>query len=616
MAPAARQRPGAWPHRWRVGKMQRDTGAGAPQAHSGPDLAKLAVIYPRQSSLEQVRENVQSTARQMALREQAIAHGFPPERVLVVVDDLGLSGRTIAGRPGFSRILAMMREGLVGALYVEDLTRLSRDDRTVDQMLIASECEAAGVPLWMGGTWYDLTESGSRQAFKYQAVGFSETWRAHLAKAHAAQMAKASKGRLATGSIPRGYRPKQDVPKSHPERDRLVVFEPEAEIIRGLAEAVLRVGSIRGAYKATHPVRWPDGSLLTFRKLMHLMTAPVYRGAYAFAGQVVDGAHEAIFPPELAAELDRLRGVNRSTLKRSRTSEGGPGVLSGLMRCACGRKVSTTANNGAPAYCCRQHCPEVVGGYHWLMGAAVPDEVVVGALWAQLGQGLALAIAHAIQGERALAAKVADLGAGTRKALERRIEGLVSSLADPDLGEGGRKRLLAALEAAEAELAQVEAAAVAATKPGLAADASFFEGFARQPEALATLQATWEQEPLGWRRGWLRRFVVGVVASPEPEGLALQVNWRDGQRQDLLAPMRRHIQPEELAAALALWGSPERPRLAWGAWLAERLVGLGFPRRAPQQATRMVRLAKGAPKTPPSQKRSNAKTRSGRGKAL
>src|SRR5260370_26545373 len=67
-------------------------------------LGKLAVVYVRQSSPQQVLENRESTARQYAFAEHAVMLGWPRERVLVIDEDLGKSGRTAEGRSGFQRL--------------------------------------------------------------------------------------------------------------------------------------------------------------------------------------------------------------------------------------------------------------------------------------------------------------------------------------------------------------------------------------------------------------------------------------------------------------------------------------------------------------------------------
>jgi len=65
-------------------------------------LERAAVVYVRQSTLAQVREHAESTARQYALAEQAVALGWDPRDVAVIDADLGVSGRSTEGRDGFA----------------------------------------------------------------------------------------------------------------------------------------------------------------------------------------------------------------------------------------------------------------------------------------------------------------------------------------------------------------------------------------------------------------------------------------------------------------------------------------------------------------------------------
>jgi len=76
--------------------------------------AKLAVVYVRQSSPQQVVENRESLARQYSLADYARALGWPADRVLVIDEDLGQSGRTADARLGFQRLLAEVTLDHVG----------------------------------------------------------------------------------------------------------------------------------------------------------------------------------------------------------------------------------------------------------------------------------------------------------------------------------------------------------------------------------------------------------------------------------------------------------------------------------------------------------------------
>ena len=66
-------------------------------------LARTAYLYVRQSSLRQVLEHTESTARQYALRQRAIALGWPAEQIVVIDCDQGLSGASASIAPA-SRI--------------------------------------------------------------------------------------------------------------------------------------------------------------------------------------------------------------------------------------------------------------------------------------------------------------------------------------------------------------------------------------------------------------------------------------------------------------------------------------------------------------------------------
>ncbi len=77
-------------------------------------LRRRAYLYVRQSSMRQVFENTESTKRQYALRQRAIALGWAAEQIVVVDDDQGQSGSSTDGREGFQRLVAEVGMGDVG----------------------------------------------------------------------------------------------------------------------------------------------------------------------------------------------------------------------------------------------------------------------------------------------------------------------------------------------------------------------------------------------------------------------------------------------------------------------------------------------------------------------
>ena len=91
-------------------------------------LQRQALVYVRQSSLHQVLENRESTARQYALVDQAVALGWPRAQVEVIDDDQGKSGQSAVAREGFQRLLTAVALDQVGIIFGLEMSRLARSE--------------------------------------------------------------------------------------------------------------------------------------------------------------------------------------------------------------------------------------------------------------------------------------------------------------------------------------------------------------------------------------------------------------------------------------------------------------------------------------------------------
>jgi DNA invertase Pin-like site-specific DNA recombinase len=91
-------------------------------------LARQAIVYLRQSSAAQVEHNRESTDRQYALASKARALGWPAERVVVIDEDLGLSGSGAVARSGFARLTAEVALAHVGLVLGLEVSRLARNN--------------------------------------------------------------------------------------------------------------------------------------------------------------------------------------------------------------------------------------------------------------------------------------------------------------------------------------------------------------------------------------------------------------------------------------------------------------------------------------------------------
>ena len=118
-------------------------------------LARDAYLYVRQSTLRQVVENGESTQRQYALRDRAIAAGWPIERIQVIDCDLGRSGAQVAGRDGFQRLVSEVALGKAGIVMGLEVSRLARN--SADWAKLVELCAITATLLLDEDAIYDPT---------------------------------------------------------------------------------------------------------------------------------------------------------------------------------------------------------------------------------------------------------------------------------------------------------------------------------------------------------------------------------------------------------------------------------------------------------------------------
>jgi DNA invertase Pin-like site-specific DNA recombinase len=102
---------------------------------SSEHLRRDAYLYVRQSSIQQVHDHRASTARQYDLKRRAQALGWGAEHVVVIDDDLGLSGASAAERSGFQRLVAEVGLGRVGLVMGLEVSRLARNSSDWHRLL-------------------------------------------------------------------------------------------------------------------------------------------------------------------------------------------------------------------------------------------------------------------------------------------------------------------------------------------------------------------------------------------------------------------------------------------------------------------------------------------------
>ncbi len=248
-------------------------------------LGRLALIYLRQSSMAQVRENTESTARQYALADEAARLGWPASQVEVIDADLGLSGRSAANRPGFKDLVGRVCLGEVGAIFGLEVSRLARSSADLARLLELARLtdtlviDADGI--------YDLADFNDRLVLGVKNQ-MSEAELHFLAgRLQGARQAAAERGKLRIG-LPVGY-----VYDDEGE----VTMDPDAEVRAAVADifAAFRargsafqvVASFKGrpfpkrAYGGTWGGELRRGPL-THSRVVKILENPIYAGTYVY----------------------------------------------------------------------------------------------------------------------------------------------------------------------------------------------------------------------------------------------------------------------------------------------------------------------------------------------
>jgi DNA invertase Pin-like site-specific DNA recombinase len=250
---------------------------------SAEHLARGAYVYVRQSSADQLRHNHESRRRQYALVERARALGW--SEVVVIDDDLGVSASGVA-RPGFERLLAAICRGVVGAVVSIEASRLARNGR--DWHTLLEFCAVVDTLILDEDGVYDVRNASDRLLLGMKGT-FSEMELSLLRqRSLEALKLKAARGELHT-TVAIGYvRGPGDRIEMDPDlrvREAIaLVFGKFAElhsvrqVLLWLQQEALPLPSLRHGPEG-RTVVW---KLPVYASVRHILTNPVYAGAYAF----------------------------------------------------------------------------------------------------------------------------------------------------------------------------------------------------------------------------------------------------------------------------------------------------------------------------------------------
>jgi DNA invertase Pin-like site-specific DNA recombinase len=345
---------------------------------------RLAVVYVRQSTYQQLVRHQESTRLQYGLQAHAANLGWPEDRILVIDEDLGKSGANAEGRPGFQRLVAEVGLNHVGIILGVEMSRLARSCKDWHQLL--EVCAIFGTLIADQDGIYDPSQYNDRLLLGLKGT-MSEA-ELHVLKQRMLQgkLAKARRGELGA-LLPAGYvrRPSGEIIRDNDEQVQNVINTVFTQFtLLGTIDGVLRYLVANGIQ---FPVRAKTGTNkgdLTWRRpnrmtLFNMMHHPMYAGAYVYGRRRTDPRRKRPGRPSTGRTTtpeeqwyaflrDRVPAyitwdqyeANRAQLASNRAfAKGvvrhGHALLSGLIVCGrCGYRMSPSMSTKYVRYSCHR----------------------------------------------------------------------------------------------------------------------------------------------------------------------------------------------------------------------------------------------------------------------
>jgi excisionase family DNA binding protein len=531
---------------------------------------RRAVVYVRQSTLHQVERNVESTARQYALKERAIELGWPAESVFVVDEDTGRSGSTSQGRIGFKELVAEVGLGQVGLILALETSRLARSSADWHQLL--DLCALTGTLIADADGVYSPADFNDRLLLGLKGTMSEAELHLIRARLDGGLRNKAERGELRL-ALPVGLDRDDD--------DRIVLCPDER--VRHAIERVFvlwrRLGSARQVVMeliaegqllprrtvGQRRIRWARAS---YGAVHDLLTNPAYAGAFVFGrkrrektigpdGRVrvcdveVPVEEWSVCLPEhhpgyvswseYLSTRERLRANVRPRGEGGGAAREGAALLQGLVRCGrCGRRMQVAySGNGGKVRryaCVRGHVLHHTDSSCQTLGGGRLEKAVVELFLGAVTPAGVAATAGAI---RELEDQHEQLVSGQRLALERaeyeaeRAERQFDAC-EPEnrlVGRTLERRLEAALAAVERERGKLVALEQARPQPLTEAERRALAALARDLPRVWRATTTTDRDRKQLLRTLIREIVVTVRG--QQRRADVEIAWEGGARSEL-----------------------------------------------------------------------------------
>lgn len=345
-------------------------------------LARLAIVYVRQSSPRQVRENIESTQLQYDLARRAQSYGWSDDRIEIIDDDLGISGKSLEGRAGFRRLLAEISLEHVGIVMGIEMSRLARNCRDWHQLL--ELCAIFGTLLGDSDGIYNPREHNDRLLLGLKGTMSEAELHILRSRLDAGKKNKAKRGEY-VGEAPLGYvRTREGIdlePDAQAQGVLRLLFKKFEEL--GSAQAVLKFFRKEQILIGRRVPNGPQPGEIVWQRpnrstLLYVLRNPTYAGAYVYGRSKCvsvsgpEGTRKTV-QRRLKRDVwdvlirDKVPAYitweqwerNQQKLKQNSTRFGcgvarGASILAGRVACGkCGANMSVHYRDGVPMFDCR-----------------------------------------------------------------------------------------------------------------------------------------------------------------------------------------------------------------------------------------------------------------------
>jgi DNA invertase Pin-like site-specific DNA recombinase len=534
-------------------------------------LERTAIVYVRQSTLVQVREHTESTARQYDLAAQAARLGWAGSDIEVIDADLGLSGRSTTHRDGFKQLVARVCLGEVGAVFGLEVSRLARSNADLARLLELARLTATLV-IDSDGV-YELTDINDRLLLGLKSQMSEAELHWLTSRMNEAKRAAARRGELRV-PLPVGlvY-----------DDDGNVIIDPDQEVAAAVGDvfaAFTQTGSAYGVAGAFAGRRFPRrayggvwaGQLrwgrLTHARAAGILRNPAYAGAYVFGRRrsrqvvhpdgsvhssvtelprdqwevLIPGHHEGYITWEAYLANEAKLAANR-TNAGARPPREGTALCQGIVFCgACGRSMQVRYQDRYPRYeCSHSRADHVAAPLCGSVRADTVDEAVTATLLAAVQPAqvaLALAAAEEVTARHRRSTRAAELTVERARYDAGRAER--AFLACEPENRLVARNLEARWETRLTGLAEAEAALAEqrSTRPDLPSPAQLAATVADLP-ALWSAPTTSDKD----RKRLLRTLLGDVTLTPcasDPARLSVGLRWKSGASQQVQVTRRKN----------------------------------------------------------------------------